>query len=48
MKTRFTIYHNRYQYIFALDSGHCDRKVREQALPEALEWVWRGYEVTRR
>ena len=34
-----------YQYLFALDSGHCDRKVREQTLPEALEWVWRGYPV---
>jgi iron(III)-enterobactin esterase len=32
-----------YQYTFALDSGHCDRKVREQTLPEALEWVWMGY-----
>jgi iron(III)-enterobactin esterase len=32
-----------YQYVFALDSGHCDRKVRDQTLPEALEWVWRGY-----
>jgi enterochelin esterase-like enzyme len=33
-----------YQYVFALDSGHCDRRVREQTLPQALEWVWRGYE----
>jgi iron(III)-enterobactin esterase len=32
-----------YQYSFALDSGHCDRKVREQTLPQALEWVWQGY-----
>jgi iron(III)-enterobactin esterase len=32
-----------YQYVYALDSGHCDRKVREQTLPPALEWVWRGY-----
>jgi enterochelin esterase family protein len=32
-----------YQYTFALDAGHCDRRVREQTLPEALEWVWRGY-----
>jgi enterochelin esterase family protein len=32
-----------YQYVFALDSGHCDRKVREATLPEALEWTWRGY-----
>ena len=31
-----------YQYVYALDSGHCERKVREQTLPEALEWVWRG------
>jgi iron(III)-enterobactin esterase len=32
-----------YQYVYALDSGHCDRKVREQTLPQALEWVWRGF-----
>ncbi len=32
-----------YQYTFALDAGHCDRKVREQTLPQALEWAWRGY-----
>ena len=32
-----------YQYVFALDSSHCDRRVREQTLPQALEWVWRGY-----
>ena len=32
-----------HQYVFALDSGHCDRKVREQTLPQALEWVWQGY-----
>lgn len=29
-----------YQYVFALDSPHCDRRVREQTLPEALEFVW--------
>jgi enterochelin esterase-like enzyme len=32
-----------YQYVFAVDSGHCDRKVRDHTLPQALEWVWRGY-----
>ena len=32
-----------YQYVFALDSGHCDRRVREATLPEALEWTWRGF-----
>jgi enterochelin esterase-like enzyme len=30
-----------YQYVFALDSSHCDRRVREQTLPQALEWVWK-------
>jgi enterochelin esterase-like enzyme len=32
-----------YQYVFSLNAGHTDRKVREQTLPEALEWVWGGY-----
>ncbi len=32
-----------YQYVFAVDSGHCDRKVREHTLPSALEWTWHGY-----
>jgi iron(III)-enterobactin esterase len=32
-----------YQYVFALNSGHCDRAVRQQTLPQALEWVWKGY-----
>jgi enterochelin esterase-like enzyme len=36
-----------YQYVFALDSVHCDRRVRDQTLPEALEWVWRGYGAAR-
>jgi len=31
-----------YQYVFALASGHCDRRVIEQTMPEALEYVWRG------
>jgi hypothetical protein len=35
--------HYQYQYTFVQDAGHCDRKVRDQTLPEALEWVWRGY-----
>jgi len=33
-----------YQYVFALNSGHCDRAVLYQTLPQALEWVWRGYQ----
>jgi len=32
-----------YQYVYCLNSLHGDSKVRAQTLPEALEWVWRGY-----
>jgi iron(III)-enterobactin esterase len=32
-----------YQYVFTLNSGHCDQSVRYHTLPEALEWVWKGY-----
>jgi enterochelin esterase-like enzyme len=32
-----------YQFIFARNAGHVDRGVREQTLPEALEYVWQGY-----
>jgi hypothetical protein len=34
-----------YQYVFALNAGHTDRNVRGQTLPEALEWVWKGYPI---
>jgi len=32
-----------YQYVYAVNAGHVDHAVRNQTLPEALEWVWRGY-----
>jgi enterochelin esterase-like enzyme len=32
-----------YQFTFARNASHCDRAVKRQTLPEALEWVWRGY-----
>lgn len=32
-----------YQFVFARDSGHVDGKVVRQTLPQALEWVWKGY-----
>ena len=32
-----------YQFVFAANAGHVDRAVREQTLPEALEYVWQGY-----
>jgi hypothetical protein len=32
-----------YQFVFARNAGHVDRSVKQQTLPEALEWLWRGY-----
>ncbi|MCO5947648.1 alpha/beta hydrolase [Mucilaginibacter flavidus] len=33
-----------YQFIFARNAGHVDYKVKQQTLPEALEWLWRDYQ----
>ena len=33
-----------YQFIFARNAGHTDRAVKQQTLPEALEWLWQGYQ----
>ncbi|MEN9662820.1 MAG: hypothetical protein RL324_1769 [Verrucomicrobiota bacterium] len=35
-----------YPYVFALNAGHSDRNLRNQTLPEALEWVWLGYPIS--
>lgn len=32
-----------YQFIFARNAGHTDRAVKQQTLPEALEYIWQGY-----
>ena len=32
-----------YQFVFARNAGHCDRSVKQQTLPQALEWVWKDY-----
>jgi iron(III)-enterobactin esterase len=32
-----------YQFVFARNAGHVDRSVKQQTLPEALEYVWEGY-----
>ena len=32
-----------YQFVFAKNAGHCDRGVKAQTLPLALEYVWQGY-----
>jgi iron(III)-enterobactin esterase len=35
-----------YQFVFARNAGHTDRTVKQQTLPEALEYVWQGYPIT--
>jgi hypothetical protein len=32
-----------YQFVFARNAGHTDGSVKQQTLPEALEWLWRDY-----
>jgi iron(III)-enterobactin esterase len=34
-----------YQFTFARNAGHCDGAVEQQTLPEALEWLWKGYPI---
>jgi enterochelin esterase family protein len=33
----------KYQFVFSRNAGHCDRGVKQQTLPAALEYVWKGY-----
>jgi len=37
-----------YQFLFAVNAGHTDRAVKQQTLPEALEYVWQGYMALKR
>ena len=32
-----------YQFVFARNAGHTDRSVKQQTLPEALEYLWQDY-----
>jgi len=32
-----------YQFTFARNTGHTERPTKQQTLPEALEYVWKGY-----
>ena len=32
-----------YQFVFARNAGHTDRAVKQETLPEALEWLWKDY-----
>jgi iron(III)-enterobactin esterase len=33
----------KYQFVFSKNSGHTDRLVKQQTLPNALEYLWQGY-----
>jgi enterochelin esterase family protein len=37
--------HYHYQFVFARNAGHTDRAVKQQTLPEALEYIWQGYPI---
>jgi iron(III)-enterobactin esterase len=37
-----------YQFVFARNAVHVDRGVKGQTLPEALEWLWKDYPLSRR
>jgi enterochelin esterase family protein len=39
--------HYHYQFVFARDAVHVDGKVVRQTLPQALEYVWKGYPVAK-
>jgi enterochelin esterase family protein len=34
-----------YQFVFVRNAGHTDRTVKQQTLPEALEYLWQGYPI---
>jgi enterochelin esterase-like enzyme len=34
-----------YQFLFVQNAGHCDGSMKQQTLPEALEYVWKGYPI---
>ena len=36
-----------YQFVFARNAVHVDRAVRTQTMPEALEYLWQGYNQKR-
>jgi predicted alpha/beta superfamily hydrolase len=38
--------HYHYQFVFARNAGHTDRAVKQQTLPEALEYIWQGYPIS--
>jgi enterochelin esterase-like enzyme len=37
-----------YQFVFSEAAGHVDQRVQLQTMPEAFEWVWKGYKSSGR
>jgi iron(III)-enterobactin esterase len=37
--------HYHYQFVFCKNAGHVDGRAKGQTLPEALEYVWKGYPI---
>ena len=37
-----------YQYSFVRNAGHTDRAMKQQTLPQALEWLWKTYPVDKK
>lgn len=37
-----------YQLVFARNATHCDGSVKQQTLPAALQWLWKGYPIAER
>jgi enterochelin esterase-like enzyme len=37
-----------YQFVFSEASGHVERAVEMQTMPEAFEWAWKGYKPSAR
>jgi hypothetical protein len=35
-----------YQFVLARNASHCDRRVKLQTLPKALEWLWKDYSAS--
>jgi hypothetical protein len=33
------------QFVFARNAGHTDGSVKQQTLPEAVEWLWKDYKA---
>jgi enterochelin esterase-like enzyme len=37
-----------YQFVYSVASGHTDRNVIAATLPHALEWLWQGYQPSKK